>query len=67
MGGMTSYYLSLINKGLFKGVIMMAPAIGTHFSLTFVQLVRVISKLLPDRSKLTRPVRGTATKNPQVT
>lgn len=67
MGGMTCYYLSLRNPSLFKGVIMMAPAIKNVMGGALIGLVTGIARFLPKSTRLIKPPRGQCAKNPQIT
>ena len=67
MGGMTIYHLSLKYPKLFKGVILMAPAMMHSMSSGLVSVAKTIGKVLPDKAKLFKPIYGQATKNPQIT
>lgn len=67
MGGMTCYYLSLRYPHLFKGVILMAPAIKNIIGGTFIGIVTGISRFLPNMTRLIRPPRGQCAKNPKIT
>ncbi len=67
MGGMTSYYLSLENRKLFDGVILMAPALKSQIGGFLVKLTGVLSSILPKKSRLIKPIYGRATKNPAIT
>lgn len=64
MGGMTSYYITLQNPKLFDGAILMAPAMKNSVGNKVVKLTKVLNKILPDKTRLTKPVYGKATKNP---
>lgn len=67
MGGMTAYFLSLRNKEMFKGAILMAPAIKNIAGGFLVNLVFGLATLLPKSFRLIKPPRGQATRNPKVT
>lgn len=67
MGGMTTYHLALRHKGMFSGVILMAPALRNMVGGTLVNLVCGIASLLPKSTRLIAPPRGQCTKNPKVT
>jgi acylglycerol lipase len=67
MGGMTTYFLALRNKTMFKGVILMAPALKNIVGGALVNLVCGIANLLPKSMKLISPTRGMATRNPTIT
>lgn len=68
MGGMTSYYLTLRHKELFKGAILMAPAIKNMIDGMLVTVVSGMSSLFGNKFKLpVSPPRGQATRNPRIT
>ncbi len=67
MGGMTVYYLTLENPNLFDGSILMAPALKNNLSGALVKLTGILGSLLPNKTKLTKPVYGKACKNPAIT
>ena len=67
MGGMTSYHLSLEDPNLFDGVVLMAPALKNTVGGFVLGLASGLSKILPQKSKLTKPVFGLAAKNPTIT
>ena len=67
MGGMTVYHLSLRYPELFKGVILMAPAIMHSLSSGLVSMTKIVGKIIPDKMGLIKPVYGRATRNPQIT
>ena len=68
MGGMTVYHLSLRYKDLFKGVIMMAPAIKNIVDGYLVSLVKGISSIFHKKFKIPiKQPRGQATRNPAIT
>ena len=68
MGGMTSYYLTLRYKDLFKGAILMAPAIKNIIDGMLVTVVSGMSSLFGNKFKLpVVPPRGQATRNPKIT
>ena len=67
MGGMTSYHLSLESSKLFDGVVLMAPALKNSVGGFLVGLATGLAKILPQKSRLTKPVYGMAAKNPTIT
>ena len=68
MGGMTSYYLSLRYKHLFRGVIMMAPAIKNIVGGYLISFVNGLASLFHKKFRLPiKPPRGQATRNPKIT
>lgn len=67
MGGMTSYYLTLENPNLFDGAILMAPAMKNSVGGTLVKFTKILGSILPDKTRLTKPVYGKASKNPLIT
>ena len=67
MGGMSTYYLTLRYPKLFKGAIMMAPALKNQVGDFVVGLASVLKKVLPENTKLTKPIYGMASRNPQIT
>ncbi len=67
LGGLTSYYLTLQNPGLFDGAILMAPALKNSISNSVVKFAGVLKSILPNKTKLIKPVYGKASKNPNIT
>lgn len=67
MGGMTSYYLTLQNPKLFDGAILMAPALKNNVGGTLVKVTKMLGSILPNKTRLTKPVYGKASKNPEIT
>ena len=67
MGGMTSYYLSLEDPKLFDGVILMAPALKNLVGGFLTGAARVLTSILPKKSRLIKPIYGRAAKNPTIT
>lgn len=68
MGGMTSYYLSLRYKDLFKGVVLMAPAIKNIVNGYMITFVTGLASLFHKKFKVpVKPRRGQATRNPAIT
>ena len=67
MGGMTSYHLSLKEPKLFDGVILMAPALKNSVGSFLVGVAKGLAKILPQKSRLTKPIYGLAAKNPAIT
>jgi len=46
---------------------MMAPALKNNFGGFVVGLAGALKKILPEKTKLTKPVYGMASKNPEIT
>jgi acylglycerol lipase len=67
MGGLASYYLTLTHHHLFKGAILMAPALKNQVGSFLVGLSSCLKSLLPEHTKLTPPVYGKASRNPAIT
>lgn len=67
MGGLASYYLTLTHPHLFDGAILMAPALKNQISSFLVNVSSCLKSLLPERTKLTGPVYGKASRNPSIT
>lgn len=67
MGGMTSFHISLENPTLFDGVVLMAPALKNSVGGTIVKAAKLLGSFLPEKTKLTKPVYGRASKNPVIT
>ena len=67
MGGLTAYHLSLADQKMFTGVILMAPALMNNVGGVLVSLTKVFGKLLPEKTRLTKPIYGKASKNPVIT
>lgn len=67
MGGMSTYYLTLRYPKLFRGAILMAPALKNQVGDFVVGLASVLKKVLPENTKLTKPIYGMASRNPQIT
>lgn len=63
MGGMTSYYLSLRNKNLFKGVLLLAPAIKNHIPRPLVTVICGLASILPKNTRLLPHRLGYSSKN----
>ena len=66
MGGMTSYHLSLQDSSLFDGAVLMAPALKNNLGSFLAGLATGITKILPNKMRLTRPIVEMAAKNPVV-
>ena len=64
MGGMTSYHLSLEDPNLFDGAVLMAPALKSSFGECLVGLTKGLTKILPQKTRLVRPLSGRGAKNP---
>jgi hypothetical protein len=64
---MTTYYLTLKYPQFFEGAIMMAPALKNQVGDFLVGLTSVLKKVLPENMRLSKPIYGMATKNPQIT
>ena len=67
MGGLTAYHLSLADPKIFDGVILMAPALMNQIGGMLLGLAKTFSKLLPEKMRLTKPVYGRASRNPNIT
>jgi acylglycerol lipase len=67
MGGMTTYFLALRDKAMFKGVVLMAPSLKNIHGGTLVGMVIGIASLLPKSFRLITPPRGMAARNPKIT
>lgn len=67
MGGLASYYLTLTHPDLFDGAILMAPALKNQVGGFLVGLSSALKSLLPEYTKLTGPVYGKASRNPEIT
>lgn len=52
---------------MFDGVILMAPALKNSVNGFLVGLTGLISKILPKKTPLAKPIYGKATSNPQIT
>jgi alpha-beta hydrolase superfamily lysophospholipase len=66
MGGLTCYHLSLNHKYIFDGVILISPAFKTHFGSFVAGISNFLSKILPSKTRLMRPISGKSTGNPQI-
>ena len=67
MGGLTAYHLTLEDPKLFDGAILMAPALMNNVGGLLVKATKLISVLVPDKFRLTKPIYGKASKNPTIT
>ena len=67
MGGLATYYITSMHTDWFKGAIMMAPALKNQVGGFLVGVSKFLHKVLPDKTKLTNPIYGRASKNPAIT
>lgn len=67
MGGMTAYRLTLEDPKLFDGAILMAPALKNSVGSGLVIVTKVLGTVLPNKTKLGKPIYGRASKNPTIT
>ena len=47
MGGLSAYYLTLTHGHLFKGAILMAPALKNNHSKFLIKTVNFLKSILP--------------------
>jgi len=67
MGGLASYYVSSLHPEYFKGAILMAPALKNQVGGFLVGMSKFLKKVLPEHTKLIKPIYGKASKNPTIT
>lgn len=68
MGGMTAYYLTLADSKLFKGAILMAPALINGVGSFLVGLTKVVGFICPKSLIVPRfYIGGMGERNPEVT
>ena len=66
MGGLTTYHLTLTHAHLFEGAILLAPAIKSIFNIWLKRTANVLKAILPEKTRLTKPVNGFGTINPAI-
>ena len=66
LGGMSAYYLTLTHWHLFKGAILMAPAIKKHSPWYFRGIIRIMKNLLPEYTTLLSQNLTLSYRNPAV-
>ena len=66
MGGLSVYYLTLTHRHLFKGAIMMAPALKNWIPWYSKVMIRVLKNVLPEHTQFGSAAPKYSYRNPAI-